>query len=74
MEYYSSNTADILFITMLKVLFDSQTGVYSHLTYIKRLDSIKDGQPITLAMIGMNELKKMNDYISVRGKTLPVWR
>lgn len=50
-----------LLITMLKVLFDSQTGVYSRLTYIKRLESIKDGQPITLAMIDMNELKKIND-------------
>lgn len=50
-----------LLITMLKVLFDSQTGVYSRLTYTKRLESIKDGQPITLAMLDMNELKKIND-------------
>lgn len=50
-----------LLITMLKVLFDSQTGVYSRLAYTKRLESIRDGQPITLAMIDMNELKKIND-------------
>lgn len=50
-----------LLITMLKVLFDSQTGVYSRLTYSKRLESIKEGQPLTLAMIDMNGLKKIND-------------
>lgn len=50
-----------LLITMLKVLFDSQTGVYSRLTYAKRLDSIREGQTVTLAMIDMNGLKKIND-------------
>lgn len=50
-----------LLITMIKVLFDSQTEVYSRLAYKKRLESIKDGQPVTLAMIDMNGLKKIND-------------
>lgn len=50
-----------LLITMIKVLFDVQTGVYSRLAYKKRLESIKDGQPVTLAMIDMNGLKRIND-------------
>ena len=50
-----------LVITILKVLYDPQTGVYSRLTYSKRLESIKDGQPITLAMVDMNGLKAIND-------------
>lgn len=50
-----------LLITTLKVLYDTQTGVYSRLTYTKRLESIKDRQPATLAMIDMNGLKTIND-------------
>lgn len=53
--------AYFLMITILKVLYDPQTGVYSRLTYTKRLESIKDGQPVTLAMIDMNGLKAIND-------------
>lgn len=50
-----------LLITIVKVLYDPQTGVYSRLAYAKRLESIKDGQEVTLAMIDMNELKAIND-------------
>lgn len=50
-----------LIITISKVLYDPQTGVYSRLTYTKRLESIKEGQPVTLAMIDMNGLKTIND-------------
>lgn len=50
-----------LLITILKVLYDSQTGVYSRLAYTKRMESVKDGEPLTLAMIDMNELKLIND-------------
>lgn len=53
--------AYFLLINILKVLFDSQTGVYSRLTYTKRLESIRDGQSVTLAMIDMNRLKAIND-------------
>lgn len=50
-----------LLLTILKVLYDPQTGVYSRLTYAKRLESIKDGEAATLAMIDMNGLKMIND-------------
>lgn len=50
-----------LVINIIKVLFDSQTGVYSRLTYAKRLESIRDGQSLTMAMIDMNGLKMIND-------------
>lgn len=50
-----------LLITIQKVLYDSQTGVYSRLAYTKRMESVKDGDPLTLAMIDMNELKMIND-------------
>lgn len=50
-----------LLITILKVLYDSQTGVYSRLAYTKRMESVKDGKPLTLAMIDMNGLKHIND-------------
>lgn len=50
-----------LLITILKVLYDPQTGVYSRLAYTKRLESIKEGQEVTLAMIDLNGLKVIND-------------
>lgn len=50
-----------LLITTLKVLYDPQTGVYSRLAYTKRLESVRDGQALTLAMIDMNGLKVIND-------------
>lgn len=50
-----------LLITILKVLFDSHTGIYSRLAYTKRLESIGNGQSVTLAMIDMNGLKAIND-------------
>lgn len=50
-----------LMITILKVIYDPQTGVYSRLAYSKRLESIREKQPITLAMIDMNGLKLIND-------------
>lgn len=50
-----------LVITILKVLYDSQTGVYSRLAYTKRMESVKEGEPLTLAMIDMNGLKQIND-------------
>lgn len=50
-----------LLITILKVLYDSQTGVYSRLAYTKRMESVKDGEQLTLAMIDMNGLKRIND-------------
>lgn len=50
-----------LLINILKVLYDTQTGVYSRLAYAKRLESIKEGQALTLAMIDMNGLKAIND-------------
>lgn len=51
-----------LLITILKVLYDPQTGVYSRLAYSKRIESIKPSQPVTMAMIDMNELKAINDH------------
>lgn len=53
--------AYFLLITILKVLYDAQTGVYSRLTYTKRLESIRAGQALTLAMVDMNGLKTIND-------------
>lgn len=50
-----------LLLTVIKVLYDPQTGVYSRLTYTKRLESISEGQSITLAMIDLNGLKAIND-------------
>lgn len=50
-----------LVLTILKVLYDTQTGVYSRLAYTKRLDSIKEGQQLTFAMIDLNDLKAIND-------------
>lgn len=50
-----------LLITIIKVLYDQQTGVYSRLAYAKRLESIRDGQSLTLAMIDLNGLKTIND-------------
>lgn len=50
-----------LLITILKVLYDSQTGVYSRLAYTKRMESVKEGETLTLAMIDMNGLKRIND-------------
>lgn len=50
-----------LLITILKVLYDSQTGVYSRLAYTKRMESVKDGEQLTMAMIDMNGLKQIND-------------
>lgn len=51
-----------LLITILKVLYDPQTGVYSRLAYSKRMESIKANQPVTMAMIDMNGLKAINDH------------
>lgn len=51
-----------LLITILKVLYDPQTGVYSRLAYSKRMGSIKSSQSVTMAMIDMNELKAINDH------------
>lgn len=51
-----------LLITRMKVLYDSQTGLYSRLTYTKRLESIKAGEAVTFAMIDMNGLKTINDH------------
>lgn len=53
--------AYFLLITRMKVLYDSQTGLYSRLTYTKRLESIKAGEAVTFAMIDMNGLKTIND-------------
>lgn len=53
--------AYFLLINILKVLYDTQTGVYSRLAYAKRLESIREGQALTLAMIDMNGLKAVND-------------
>lgn len=50
-----------LVLTILKVLYDPQTGVYSRLAYGKRLESIQEGDQLTLAMIDMNGLKGIND-------------
>lgn len=50
-----------LLINIQKVLYDPQTGLYSRLAYAKRLESIREGQALTLAMIDMNGLKAIND-------------
>ena len=50
-----------LVVTNQKLLYDPQTGTYSRLAYTKRLASIREGQPITLAMVDMNGLKAIND-------------
>lgn len=53
--------AYFLLITIIKVLYDSHTGLYSRSSYSKRLESIQEGQSVTFAMIDMNGLKAIND-------------
>ena len=48
-------------LTVTKVLYDPLTETYSRLAYQKRLECIRWKSQITLAMVDMNGLKKIND-------------
>ena len=50
-------------LTVTKVLYDPLTGTYSRLAYQKRLECIRWKSQITLAMVDMNGLKKINDCL-----------
>ena len=50
-----------LLLTTQKILYDSMTGSYSRLAYERRLEKLNYRSFCTVAMIDLNNLKKLND-------------
>lgn len=50
-----------LIVTTQKVLYDSLTGVFSRIAFTRRMESTRDKQQMTMAMIDVNNLKLIND-------------
>lgn len=51
-----------LLLTTQKILYDSMTGTYSRVAYEKQMEKLNSKHPCTIAMIDLNNLKRINDW------------